>query len=323
MEQLVVQRPSVTPMVEQLSATSIPPMEQGAQLGLIAPAPHKRLPDISKFDNSRKGYPMWKIEADNKLRIDGVVIGTPQDQAAYLFSRMEAKAQLMVVSFYQNQFGCDAATFVRHLDNVYVDPNAATRALNRLQAMKQGRESFATFLSKFEKELGESQLTMVPNMVKIGYLRGALNTKIQRAMIGLMTYTDYSGFVQALLAVGSQLDCLQYQKEWTAPITTPSCVWLDGDEMDWTPTVQKVKLCKRLTADEQQKCQQEGRCFNCLKCGHRANDCLGTKGEIPNKTKKESTASTIKVNAVKKKDVVLVETEAIETSDSDNESKNE
>ena len=99
-------------MVEQLSVTSIPPTGQGAQqLGLIAPAPRKRLPDISKFDGSRKSYPMWKVEADNKLRIDGAVIGTPQDQAAYLFSRMEAKAQLMVVSFYKNQPGCDAATF--------------------------------------------------------------------------------------------------------------------------------------------------------------------------------------------------------------------
>ena len=84
-----------------------------------------------------------------------------------------------------------------------------------------------------------------------------------------------------------------------------------------------MKLRKRLTADKQQKCQQEGRCFNFLKRGHHANDCLGTKGEIPDKTKKESTASTTKVNAVKKKDVVLVETEAIETSDSVNESENE
>ena len=84
-----------------------------------------------------------------------------------------------------------------------------------------------------------------------------------------------------------------------------------------------MKLRKHLKADEQQKCRQEGRCFNCLKCGHRTNDCLGTKEEILDKTKKESTASTTKVNAVKKKDIVLVETEAIETSDSDNESKNE
>ena len=101
MEQLAVQQPSVTLMVEQLSTTNIPPTGQGAQqLGLIAPALRKRLPDISKFDGSQKDYPMWKVEADNKLRIDGVVIGTPQDQATYLFSRMKAKAQLMVVSFY-------------------------------------------------------------------------------------------------------------------------------------------------------------------------------------------------------------------------------
>ena len=261
-------------MVEQLSATSIPPTGQGEQqLGLIAHAPRKRLPDISKFDGRQKGYPMWKVEADNKLQIDGVVIGTPQDQAAYLFSRMEAKAQLMVVSFYQNQPGCNAATFVRHLDSVYIDLNTAARALNQLQAMKQGTKSFATFLPKFEKKLGESQLTMVPDMVKIRYLCGALNTEIQRSMIGPVTYTDYSKFVQALLAVGSQFDCLQYQKGRTASITTPSRVWPDGDEMDWTPTVQKVKLRKRLTADEQQKCRQEGRCFNFLKCGHRANDC--------------------------------------------------
>ena len=53
MEQLAVQRPSVTLMVEQPSATSIPPTGQGVQqLGLIAPAPRKRLPDILKFDGS-------------------------------------------------------------------------------------------------------------------------------------------------------------------------------------------------------------------------------------------------------------------------------
>ena len=49
---------------------------------------------------------------------------------------------------------------------------------------------------------------MVPHVVKIGYLHGALNTEMQQAMIGPVTYTDYGEFVQALLAVGSQLDCL-------------------------------------------------------------------------------------------------------------------
>ena len=95
-------------------------------------------------------------------------------------------------------------------------------------------------------------------MVQTGYLRGALNIEMQHAMIGPVTYTDYGGFVQVLLAVGSQLDYLQYQKGRTALITTPSRVWPDGEEMDWTPTVQKVKLRKHLTTDKQQKCQQKG-----------------------------------------------------------------
>ena len=64
--------------------------------------------------------------------------------------------------------------------------------------MKQGRESFATFLPKFEKELGESQLTIVPDMVKIEYLRGALNVEMQRVMIGPVTYVHYNTFVQCL-----------------------------------------------------------------------------------------------------------------------------
>ena len=101
----------------------------------------------------------------------------------------------------------------------------------------------------------------------------ALLTQKCSAMIRPVTYIDYGGFVQALLAVDSQLDCLQYQKGRMAPITNPSRVWPDGNKMDWTCTVQKVKLRKRLIVDEQQKCRQEGQCFNCLKRGHRANDC--------------------------------------------------
>ena len=306
------------------SSQMMPQSLQQQQYGVTAPALRKRLPDISKFDGSRKSYPMWKVEADNKLRIDGAVLGTPQDQAAYLFTRMEAKAQLMVVSFYQNQPSCDARTFVQHLDSVFIDPNAAARALNRLQAMKQGRESFATFLPKFEKELGESQLTMVPDMVKIGYLRGALNVEMQRAMIGPVTYVHYGTFVQALLAVGSQLDCLQYQKGRASPMATTNRVWPDGDEMDWTPTVQVGKLRRRLTPDEQEKCRQEGRCFLCLKRGHRANDCSSKKGDAQEKIKKEDAEKTTKVRAVKKKsNVVIEEVKEVETSDSEMGSENE
>ena len=74
-------------------------------------------------------------------------------------------------------------------------------------------------------------------------------------MIGRVTYIDYGTFVQALLAVGSQLDCLQYQKGRATQMATTNRVWPDGDEMDWIPTVQIGKLRRRLILEEQQKCR--------------------------------------------------------------------
>ena len=95
MEQLAMQRSSVTPMVEQLSATSILPTGQRAQqLGLIALAPRKRLLDISKFDGSQKGYPIWKVEVDNKFRINRAVIGTPKIKLLTFFQGWKRRHNL-------------------------------------------------------------------------------------------------------------------------------------------------------------------------------------------------------------------------------------
>ena len=75
-------------------------------------------------------------------------------------------------------------------------------------------------------------------------------------------------------------------------------VWPTGDEMDWTPTVQVGKLRRHLMPDEHEKCRQEGRCFTCLKRGHRANDCPSKKGEAQEKVKADKST---KVHAVKLK----------------------
>ena len=94
--------------------------------------------------------------------------------------------------------------------------------------------------------------------------------------------------------------------------------------MDWTPTVQVGKFRRRLTPDEQEKCRQEGRCFLCLKRGHRVNDCLSKNGDAQKKIKKEDAEKATKVHAVKtKSNVVIEEVKEVETSDSKTGSENE
>ena len=49
------------------SSQMMPQSLQQQQYEVTALALRKRLPDISKSDGSRKSYPIWKVEADNKL----------------------------------------------------------------------------------------------------------------------------------------------------------------------------------------------------------------------------------------------------------------
>lgn len=79
---------------------------------------------------------------------------------------------------YHEQGGADGARSPEHcLDYLnwrYGDPNAKSRAMERLRASKQKpNESFATFFPKFEKELADSGGGAWDDAVQINYLEGA------------------------------------------------------------------------------------------------------------------------------------------------------
>src|SRR5512134_519332 len=66
------------------------------------PRPKKALPDIPRFSGDRKDYRPWILEARSKLAIDAAAIGDPATQFAYIYSRMEAKAQLLTAPFVES-----------------------------------------------------------------------------------------------------------------------------------------------------------------------------------------------------------------------------
>jgi len=57
------------------------------------------MPDISLFSGERGEYKAWAIEARQKLEIDGEALGPYPHQFAYLFTRMEKKAQNLVATY--------------------------------------------------------------------------------------------------------------------------------------------------------------------------------------------------------------------------------
>ena len=58
--------------------------------------------------------------------------------------------------------------------------------------MRQGeKESFSTFLPRFEKELADSRLRDAGDAVAISYLEGALNDKMSAALVTMLVAEQY------------------------------------------------------------------------------------------------------------------------------------
>ena len=178
----------------------------------------KRLGELTKFDGTKGHYPSWKLEAMSKLAYDGHLMGDNRAQLAYLFMRMEPGAQLNVRSYYnavQVQAAYTPEMFIAYLDSVFVDPNEAGRALQRLQKMRQGEsESFAAFFPRFERTLAEAEMSAESDRTKISFLEGTLNDDTRRAMVG-RARTTYLLFAADLQLVGSQLDGLRQSRKAT------------------------------------------------------------------------------------------------------------
>jgi hypothetical protein len=262
-----------TKAIEASGAESKKPLQPDEVAKLRKPV----LPDPGRFGGERNKFRAWKLEMEAKLKIDGPAIGDHHAQFAYLFSRLDSKAQAMTAAFYESggyEQNHNPTKFMTYLEQIYGDPNIHRRAAQRLRTLRQGeKESFAAFLPRFEKELADSALVNGDDRVPINYLEGALNTKMRELMITMGEYTTYSTYVNALLTIGSKLDGLKVNAK-------PEYGRCRNDEMDWEPTkAYKIKAktgekrARWVDKDVMEERRQKGLCFRCGKKGHILEDC--------------------------------------------------
>jgi hypothetical protein len=236
---------------------------------------------------------------ESKLRVDGAAIGSLADQFAYIYSRLDQTPQAMAAAFFENGglLGTrNPADFLRYLSNSYGDPNVAQRALSRLETLQQGgKESFATFLPKFEKELADSGGSTWTDAVQINHLKRVINQELRTHLAGQLNLPQtYNDFVQALQNLGANLDDLRfhtkYRSSWRQPQQAQESTYTRSgrptraDAMDWEPTkVNQVarqkddqlkgKRAKWVEQDEMRKRREEGRCLRCGRSECRIAKC--------------------------------------------------
>ncbi|KAJ6437992.1 retrovirus polyprotein [Purpureocillium lavendulum] len=182
----------------------------------MAPAKRKpTLPDPQRFDGSRRKFRAWQLEMQSKLRADGLALGGPPDQFAYIYARLDQTPQAMAAAFFEKggpDGRFDPSQFMQYLTGCYGDPNVEQRALARLEAMRQGdKESFASFLPKFERELADSGGASWGDSVRINSLKRVINQELRTHLAGQLNLPkEYPGFVNALQNLGANLEDLHF-----------------------------------------------------------------------------------------------------------------
>jgi hypothetical protein len=287
--------------------------QNGASHGTDAseqkPAKRKpTLPDPQRFDGTRKRFRAWQLEMQSKLRVDGVAIGSPSDQFAYIYARLDQIPQSMAAAFFERggpDGRFDPDMFMQYLVSCYADPNAEQRALARLETMRQGsKESFAAFLPKFEKELAESGGATWADSVRINTLKRVINQELRTHLAGQLSLPrEYPAFVNALQTLGANLEDLRFYNQHTnnknsdakspsndhphgqklrSPVSTPVAVTappsVHEDRMDWEP----VKASRVTDVGKPQGRNhfvplEERTCYECGKLGHIAAHCSKNK----------------------------------------------
>ena len=92
--------------------------------------------------------------------------------------------------------------------------------------MTQGKDTFATFLPKFERTLAEAGGGEWSDDVKISTLKRILNHDLERSLIYVPVHpTKYADFVKVVYTLVSRIATLNYKVSRVAPAPT-------GDEID-------------------------------------------------------------------------------------------
>lgn len=269
--------------------------------------PRPCLPDVTPFTGKRSDYLVWSLSARQKIKLDAPSIGGPAEQYSYLFERMSTAAQNIVVARFQSGLdNPDPTAFLTYLDTQFIDPNAANRAMSKLQELRQrDNEPFSAFLPRFERLLHESGLA--DHRSSIANLTRALIPSLRRALSYIVGKPlDYPGFCALCFTVSSQIEEVEMYERGASPRHRPPTnlapthsrasrpATEQDDAMDWEPTGPvRTRGLAPLTSQERDRLRSTGGCFRCRQAGHLAAQCPDSNRHTEDRRVAVRPASTI------------------------------
>ncbi|KAL2884887.1 Retrotransposon gag protein [Ceratocystis lukuohia] len=211
-----------------------PPAPQPPQIVYMQPRPQQVLPPLRIFEGDRKKYLDWRLDAANKILIDGEAIGTPLAQLIYIVSCLQGTAKASCREFatrLQSEPNPQVAKLFEHLDKVYKDPAARDYHLTMLRT-PQGNTPFREFFPVFEGHLSQAGGLVWHEDAKIAQLTNVMNPDLCTLMSLMGTEgLTFDQYCDLAMRCSMNPRCLKIVTGSSRPLPpTPA----NGEPMDWT-----------------------------------------------------------------------------------------
>ncbi len=280
-------------------ASAQPPLPYTNETNTETRRTKPRLPNPEKFDGiDLNFFPQFEGSLRAKLQIDGDTIGQEREQVWYAFGRLSGKAGERIFPWMQfaEQRGClTVAEFFTQLRVAFQDPRRRQKALGQINRTKQGSRQFGEFLNEFNRLILEAEGWGWDDVIKKGYLKAALSTKLITAMVGVREDDSYESYCHQLRMVSDQLDEVAELTAWRTKrraALSPRAVQSTTeagpsyDAMEWQPTQTVAIVAARTKGprwappEEMERRRRLGLCFKCGRDDHLVRECRA-KSPVP------------------------------------------
>ncbi|KAL2890639.1 hypothetical protein HOO65_021181 [Ceratocystis lukuohia] len=240
---------------------------------------------VRLYDHSKPlDYPAFRTILKAQWKYHRSRFPTHEDFIIHCFSHLTGPAAMDIEPWIQDMMAgtetADVEAFFTHLDNTFMDPAAAARALEKVTAlqakMSTPAQAHITQVTQLLRAAGGNGWA---DSIKMRYLTATLPRKVRDALVTHQE-TQYTKYAKVVMVVWQRL-CEDFPA--MAPRHPPPAQHAQAppDAMDWTPTPvasasslpNKKRRARWVPPTEMQKRRDNNLCFRCGGGGHNARSC--------------------------------------------------
>jgi hypothetical protein len=249
----------------------------------IASKRSMKLPDPPELtDGKDPRYEDWELMMKDKLKANSDHLDTPEIRMAYVVSRTKEDARKHLMprrrADTDNPY-LDVEDIFKHLSVVFVDPNKALIAREKLRVLRlTNLEKFPEFRANFSLLAAETELDRNSWKYELHWRLPAKMREItlNKQIKDSMSFDDFATYCSKvasnLVHMGGNQD---FRTRSAGGRSIGGTTSQNRTRTSASPTVKTERVSH--SPEAFQALTQQGRCYTCQKTGHIAKDCPDSK----------------------------------------------